>query len=104
MADEMTVLHAGDYGYNLILVAKKNGSAQDISSASTFKIHAYDPVAKSASTWTAALNSDGTDGKFKYAITDGDIPSTSPGSWTFQGEIDNVHTGKTVVVVEDVLA
>jgi hypothetical protein len=67
-----------------ITVKKEDGSAQDISAAATRQIIFKKPDG-TLLTKTAALVTDGLDGKMKYKAISGDLDAA--GSWELQGRV-----------------
>lgn len=86
-------LHVGDIGTEiLVTLTDQDGTAVDVSSASTLTILARKPDG-TVIEWTAtagpadpdATPSDGSDGAFHYLTTDGDLDAA--GLWRFQGYV-----------------
>lgn len=75
------LLHNNDIAVTLILTVYEDGSALDISSASSLQFFLREPTG-AVTTVTASFNSDGTDGKLKYDTVDGDIDTD--GRWELQ--------------------
>jgi hypothetical protein len=73
-----------DKGWVGKLTCKQDGTAVDISSYTTLQYILTDPDG-TATTKTAAFDSDGTDGKLKYTIITGDI--SGAGDWRVQARI-----------------
>jgi len=61
-------------------------SARDISGQTALKIFGKAPVSRTVQTWTAALTTDGTDGKMRYTTTATSDLNES-GVWKIQGNI-----------------
>ena len=77
-------IHVDDFGWVGRLTLKQDGSARDISSYTTKEFIIRDPGGTEA-TKTASFDSDGTDGKLKYAVLTGEIDAV--GSWYVQARI-----------------
>ena len=65
-------IHFDDVGTTLLGTIIDDGSAVDISSASSIKMIIKKPD-QTSSTKTASFNTDGTDGKMKYVIVSVDV-------------------------------
>ena len=61
-------------------------SARDISGQTLLQIFAKAPVSRTVQTWTAALTTDGTDGKLQYTTTATSDLNES-GVWKIQGNV-----------------
>jgi len=80
-------INKDDYGWVGKLTLKQDGTAVDISSYTAWVFILKDPDGVTAEK-VAAFDSDGTDGKLKYTIADGDIDSA--GNWQVQARISKV--------------
>ena len=65
-------VHRDDVGTALILPLKDGGDPLDVSAATALEIHVRKPGGARA-VWTAALYTDGTDGKIVYYAVAGDF-------------------------------
>ncbi len=72
-------LQTDDFGQVGKLTCKQDGVAIDISSYTTLQFFLVDPSGNASDALTAAFDSDGTDGKLKYTLQDGDIDES--GEW-----------------------
>lgn len=90
----MTTLHVDDYGASLEVTVEEDGSAVDISAATTTLIKMRTPDGRVLSK-SATLTTDGTDGKMYYTLQQGDLDA--PGRWRWQGYLAGVGgwTGHT---------
>jgi hypothetical protein len=90
----MTTLHVDDYGAALEVTVEEDGSAVDISAATTTVIKMRTPDGRVLSK-SATLTTDGTDGKMRYTLQSGDLDT--PGRWRWQGYLAGVGgwTGHT---------
>ncbi len=75
-------VHLGDIGTKLILEVQEDGSALDISSATTMKIR-LEKQSGVVVEFTAVFATDGTDGLMQYVTESGDLDEA--GVWTIQG-------------------
>ena len=77
-------IHVNDVGTTFQLTFKDDGAVVDISSASAVQILLMGP-SDAAVTKTAALVTDGTDGKAKYVTVADDL--STAGTWKIQGKV-----------------
>jgi|TARA_Y100000593_G_C4279198_1_gene321853 hypothetical protein len=77
-------IHVNDVGTTFQLTFQDDGSVVDVSSASAVEVLLMGPD-DTATTKTATLVSDGTDGKVKYVTVSGDIETA--GTWKIQGKV-----------------
>lgn len=77
-------IHVGDIGTVLVVTILEDGSAVDISSASSLQIILRKPDGVSY-TKTATIYTDGTDGKLSYTVLDGDLDAA--GLWKIQAVV-----------------
>ena len=77
-------IHVDDIGTTLVGTVLDDGSAVDISSASSIRMIIKKPD-QTSSTKTASFNTDGTDGKMKYVTVSGDIDQV--GNYKLQGKV-----------------
>lgn len=83
-------IRLGDVGTQFIVTVKSaNGSIVDISGFTTYEIFFKKPNGESE-TKTAALYTDGTDGKITYTTVDGDIDVA--GLWRMQARLSNLNS------------
>lgn len=87
-------LHVGDYGTALRLTVSEDGTAVDVSAATTKQIKLRTPEGR-VLTKTASFVTDGSDGAMQYTLQQGDLDA--PGLWRWQGYLAGVGgwTGHT---------
>lgn len=90
-------IQVNDYGMVGIITLKQNGVAANISSYTTVQYILQKPSYESI-TKTAALYTDGTDGKVTYTFADGDIDEA--GVWKLQVRLSK--TGSEITSEESI--
>ena len=83
-------------GYAItVTIEDENGSAVDVSGASTLSMVLQDP-SNNNTTKTAVNNTDGTDGKIKYVTVSGDLDEA--GRWRVQCNVIDASTNRWTTV------
>lgn len=77
-------MHVGDYGTNFELTVTDNGSPVDISNATAIILY-FVRGTNPPLMVEGAFSTDGTDGKIRYVIKEGDIHV--PGLWQVQAHV-----------------
>lgn len=78
-------IHYGDIGVNFNITVMNDTVPLDVSNADNIYIIFQKPDGSDL-TKTAALTTDGTDGKIKYTTVDGDLDQV--GTWQIQAKVD----------------
>ncbi len=78
-------IHVGDVGTVLTLVVTDNGTAVDISTASSKLIYLLPPDTATALQKTGVFTSTGSDGSMYYTTIAGDL--SKPGVWQVQAHV-----------------
>lgn len=105
MADTAGWAHVGDEGtYLEIEFRSLDGTAKDISSATTQKIYLQKPDGTDVEVATS-FTTDGTDGKIRYSWQTGDLDTA--GLWRVQGFVSGsgfvFHTARGLLRVRETL-
>jgi len=83
-ADPSQPIHKADAGFTLITTIKSDGTAVDISTASS-KVYRFEKPDGTTADVDADFNTDGSDGKLKYVSLIGTYDQN--GDWYIQGVI-----------------
>lgn len=81
MSDDAKI-YAGQWGHShTITVQDEDGAVVDVSTATTLEMM-FRPKRGELITVTASLVGDGTDGRIRYKVTDGDAVDATGGTWS----------------------
>lgn len=83
----MADIFAGNWGHHhTITVTDEDGAVVDISAATAKQMFFKGPSG-TVITKTASFLTDGTDGKIRYTVTDGDTVDAVKGTWKIEGKV-----------------